>query len=75
MLVDSSLSQCPSACLRVQWAITDTVGCIRFRAEPLSAVGFVFLVIAPEPNDLTVALERDDVCGDPIEKPAVVRDD
>jgi hypothetical protein len=43
-------------------------------AEAAAAVGLVVLVVAREPLDVAVALEREDVGGDPVEEPAVVRD-
>src|SRR5215472_9030643 len=48
---------------------------IGFGAEALPAIGLVIGVIAFEPDHLTVALEGEDVSGDAVEKPAVVRDD
>src|SRR5919206_125099 len=39
------------------------------------AVRFVGLVVALEPDGLGLALERQDVRGDAVEKPAVVADD
>src|SRR5262245_4763707 len=38
-------------------------------------IRFVVLIVAFEPLDLAVAFERQDVRGDPIEEPAIVRDD
>src|SRR5882757_8825999 len=44
-------------------------------AELLAAEALVGLEVPLEPPDLRVALEREYVSGDPVEEPAVVRDD
>src|SRR5882724_5527616 len=44
-------------------------------AELLAAEALVRLEVPLEPPDLRVALEREYVSGDPVEEPAVVRDD
>ena len=46
-----------------------------FLAEALLLVGFVLLVVALEEHPLRVVLGREDVRGDAVEEPAVVRDD
>ena len=46
-----------------------------FFAEALPLVGLVFLVVAGEEHGLRLALEGEDVGGDAVEEPAVVRDD
>src|SRR5262249_33512049 len=46
-----------------------------FLAEASLLVGLVFLVIAGEELDVALVLEREDVGGDAVEEPAVVRDD
>ena len=46
-----------------------------FFAQPFLAVCFVIAVVPLEPDDFAVALERQDVRGDAIEKPAVVAAD
>src|ERR1043165_5763250 len=47
----------------------------RLLAQALFLVGLVFLVIAGEEHPLRVVLGGEDVGGDAIEEPAVVRDD
>ena len=44
-------------------------------AEPAFPVGFVIPVVTLEPHDLAVALEGEDMRGDAVEEPAIVRDD
>ena len=39
------------------------------------AIGLVVLIVAFVPDDLAVALEGEDVRGDPIQEPPVVADD
>ncbi|KAF1858260.1 hypothetical protein Lal_00014761 [Lupinus albus] len=46
-----------------------------FLAEAFLLVGFVLLVVTVEEGDLRLAFEREDVGGDAVEEPAVVRDD
>ena len=48
---------------------------IRLGAEAPAAIRLVIGVVAFEPDHLAVALEGEDVSSDPIEEPAVVRDD
>src|SRR3546814_15707961 len=43
-------------------------------AEPPAPVRFVLRVVALEPLDVAVALEREDVGRDPVEEPAIVAD-
>src|SRR4051794_23438762 len=47
--------------------------CLSTQASP--SVLLICLEIALEPGDLRVTLEGEDVCGDAVEEPAVVRDD
>src|SRR5262249_35073408 len=54
--------------------IPNPVRLIGVDAQAALAVGFVNLVIAFAPVDATVPLERQNVRGDPVEKPAVVAD-
>src|SRR5690349_17830872 len=48
------------------------LGC--FFAEALALVRFVLLIVAVEEHHLRIAFEREDVGGDAIEEPAIVRD-
>src|SRR5688500_692229 len=70
----SPIRRSPAVRLPRQLPELDAVRLIRVRAEPPLAIGFVVLVIALEPDDLAVALEREDVRGDAVEEPAVVAD-
>src|SRR5262245_49090074 len=45
------------------------------RTQPNTAVGFVFRIVAVKPNNLAVAFEGKDMSRDPVQKPAIVRDD
>lgn len=45
---------------------------VGFFAEAFFPVGFVFAVIAVEPDNGTVALEGQDVCDDTVEEPSIV---
>jgi len=42
--------------------------------QTLPLVSFVFLIIAVEEDPLGIAFRREDVGGDAIEEPAIVRD-
>src|SRR5215510_10677820 len=44
-------------------------------AEPILAIGLVFRIVAVKPNNLAVAFEGKDMSRDPIQEPAIVRDD
>src|SRR5215510_5963065 len=46
----------------------------RIRAQATHLVGLVVLEVALEPFHVAVALEREDMRGDTVEKPAVVAD-
>ena len=52
--------------------VLDAVWGICFRSQPTFPVFFVIGVIAREEGHLGVALEREDVCANAIEKPAVM---
>src|SRR4029077_17624141 len=54
--------------------VLDAVRHVGVDAEAALPVRFVFLVVAFEPDRLTLALEGEDVRGDPVEEPAVVAD-
>ena len=45
----------------------------RFFTKALSLVGFVFVVVAIKENNLTVAFKRQDMRGNSVEEPTVVR--
>ena len=51
------------------------MGVVGFRAEAAAAVGLVVGIVALEPLHMAVALEGEDVGGDPVQEPAVVADD
>ena len=57
-----------------QFPVLDSVGCIGCRAEAAFPIDFVVLVVALEPHDAAVALEREHVRGNPVQKPTVVAD-
>ena len=50
-------------------------GITEVRAQPAHLVGLVILEIPLEPLHVAVALERQDMRGDPVEEPAVMADD
>src|SRR5512138_860075 len=64
-----------AADLARQRLVLDAVRLVGGRAEAAVAVFLVGLVVALEPHHLAVALEGEDVRGDAIEEPAVVRGD
>src|SRR5512139_597503 len=64
-----------SAASGMQATVPHPVRLLRVLAAPLLQVVDVFGVVALEPDHLAVALEREDVRGDAVEEPAVVRDD
>jgi len=43
-------------------------------AEPALAISLVFRIVAVKPNNLAVAFEGEHMSRDPIEKPAIMRD-
>src|SRR6059058_5838743 len=55
--------------------VGDPLGAVELDAELLAPEGLVSLEVALEPTHLGVALERQYVGGDPVEKPAIVGDD
>jgi hypothetical protein len=48
---------------------------ISLGAEPAMTIGLVVGIVALEPDHLRIALERQDMCGDAIEEPAIMADD
>src|SRR4029079_806985 len=58
-----------------QALVADPVRLVGRRAELLVAERLVVADVALEEADLAVALEREDVGGDPVEEPAIVADD
>src|SRR5579863_2839034 len=58
-----------------EWFVTDPVGLVRVFALAFPVVLDIFLIVPLEPDDLGVALEGEDVSGDSIEEPAIMRDD
>src|SRR5437016_5742638 len=58
-----------------QGLVADAVRLIGLGAEAAAPVGLIIGVVAFEPDHLAVAFEGEDVSGDPVEKPPVVRDD
>src|SRR5262249_36870101 len=58
-----------------QRLVLDAMGLNRFVSLTAFVVFRVFLIVAFEPDDLRVAFESQDVGGDTIEEPAIVRDD
>src|SRR5262245_2428143 len=58
-----------------QGLVADAVGAVGINPEPLPALGLIRLIVAVAPDDAAIALEREDVRGDPVEEPAVVADD
>ena len=58
-----------------QLSILDSVGAIGFTPKAQLPVVIVFRVVPVEPDRPAVALEREDVSGNAIQKPAIVTDD
>src|SRR5690625_7508293 len=58
-----------------QWLVLDPLWLVGSRAEPTPPVGLILLIVALEPDHLTIPLEGEDMRCDPVEEPAVVRDD
>src|SRR5579864_8834721 len=58
-----------------QRLVLEAVWLIGVCAEPLVAVSLVVAEVALVPDDHAVTFEREHVCGDPVEEPAVVADD
>jgi hypothetical protein len=56
-------------------AVVDAVGAVGLVAQAAVAVGFVVRVIPFEPIYLAIAFEGQDVGGNAVQKPAVVRND
>jgi hypothetical protein len=48
---------------------------VRIGSKSAFAVFFVILIVPGEPNDLTIAFERKNMCTYAIQKPAIMRDD
>src|SRR6185312_13413507 len=57
-----------------EWFVAYSVRLGRILALALLVVLDVFLIVAFEPVDLRVALEGENVRGDTVEKPAIMRD-
>src|SRR6516165_2334879 len=66
--------ECGSCSMR-QLLIPNTVRLIRLRPQANSSLVLIRLVIALVPDGLAVAFERENVCRDAVEEPAVVADD
>jgi len=47
---------------------------ISFRSQPFLSVFLVIRIIALKPDYLGIAFKSQDVCGDPVEEPAVMAD-
>src|SRR5262245_20177522 len=58
----------------IELLVADAMGCIGVVALAPTEVFHVLGVIALEPHDFAVALEREDVGRDPVEEPAIVGD-
>ena len=61
--------------LSYEMSILDPVRLVRCCAEARLAVRLIFGVVSVEEDRLALPLKREDVRGDPVEKPAVVADD
>src|SRR5262245_59592725 len=61
--------------LSCQLSIFDPMRLIGGGAQAPLAVGFIVLIVALEPHDLTIALKGEHVGRNPIQKPAIVADD
>src|SRR4051812_26786871 len=55
--------------------VLDAFGLVRVLSLPPMQILLITGKIAVEPVDVAVALKRQDVCGDAIQKPAIVGDD
>ena len=58
-----------------QLPVPDPVGLVGSRSQPRLTVCFVVGIVAFEPDDLALPLERQNMGGDPVKKPAVMTDD
>ena len=56
----------------LQFLIPETVRLVSVFAEPLAALALVGLEVAVTPNNLALALKRQDVGRKPIKEPAIV---
>src|SRR5690606_19962001 len=65
----------PARGLVCQPLVLDAVGRGGVLAQAAPTIRLVLRVVALEPHHLTVALEGEDVRGDTVQEPAVVRDD
>ena len=72
-MISTALGKAQSAA--DQLLVGDAVRTVGLGAELLVAEALVGLEVALEPADLGVALERQHVRGDPVQEPAIVRDD
>jgi hypothetical protein len=61
--------------LLLQFLILDPMRIIRITAQAVVTVGFIILIVAFKPDHLAIAFESQNVRRDPIQKPAVVRND
>ena len=55
--------------------VLEAVRLIRLGTEAALSVGLVRLIVALEPDDVAVALEREHVRREAVEEPAIVGDD
>src|ERR1700722_6911481 len=58
-----------------QWFVADSMGLGGVFAFAFLVILDVFLIVAFEPDDLRVAFESEDMGGDAVQEPAIVRDD
>ena len=64
-----------SSALAANRLIPNPLGLRAFFTQPLALVSFVFLIVAVEERPVRIAFGSQDVGGDAVEEPAVVRDD
>src|SRR6476661_1077214 len=57
-----------------QLSVLDSMRCFRRNAQALFPIGLVIGVVTFKPKHLTIAFKRENVRSNPIEKPAIVRD-
>src|SRR5688572_28214140 len=57
-----------------QFPILDAVRLVGLGSQPPLAIGFIVLVVALEPDDFAIALERQHMRRDAVQEPAIVAD-
>jgi hypothetical protein len=64
----------PAYDLATERFITNPLGLVGGVAEAATPISQIICVITLKPHNLTIAFKRKNMCGNTIEKPAIVRD-